>query len=453
MGRQRPPAPAEKPKAAVKEKKKAEVLPSYSVSAADFFTEHMEEAASRSGGTSYMGDEAERACIGLPLEAFSLQYIYSSDVYPLGRMEMVIGESDSCKTAFLFDKGRMFLNHRGGFNYQLNEARDPATLRSSIIGRELLRPGGGFTLDGPCPSLETWQRNVTGLVKKFERTFEKGGCPFPAMTGPDSITGTTNERAIKKIDEAGCAQLTFGQDANLINQYTKYIFPKLYPWPISFVCTSHIKFGSDDYGNKVMRIPGGDALRYVSTYITYLEWSKKALNRSDAAGGRNLRLKSIKSMGDHRSIDVQFVWTYDAANKGEQHSYWDWHKASVVMLTEAKLSTKMREAVDDICNIYDTSSGTHGKCAQLGIKKATPVQEIGRAIMGDTKVLAKLQGLFGIPRRAVFQSGVPYSKQLDDAVTAGSVAKPNFSDIEGVAKDDEDGLEMEEGFISLEDPK
>ncbi len=439
-----------KPKA--KAKKPAWDASNYSNAPAAFFGAHLEENQAKSGGASYLGGkDAELACIGIPLTAFSLQYLYNSNVYLLGRMEMTIGESDSCKSAFLFERGRWFLEAHGAFNYQLNEARDPAELRSSIIGDELLEPGRGYSMEGPCSSLENWQRNITAILKRYERTFaETGGCTFPAMIGLDSITGTTNEKVIEKIDKEGCAQITFGQDANLLNQYAKYLFQRLYRWPVSFVCTNHIKFGTDNYGNRVMRIPGGDELRYVSTYITLLKWDGKVFKRADAAGGRTINIKMKKAAGDHRQCDVDFVWTYDTNENGKQYSYWDWHRASAQILISAQLTTSMRKDLDDACHISDVNAG-YGKCARLGLKKSTPLAEIGKALMDDDKVLKAVQGVFGIPRRAEFRPGVSYSQQIREAIEAGSAAAHSAEDAEGVAPDSQSvELEEEKGGTPLE---
>lgn len=440
------PEPKDKPKA----KKKSWGDNTYVVNAGDFFGTRAEDAKSKMGGNgSLLGTEAERAIIGLPLRAFSTQYLYSSSAYPLGRMEMTIGESDSCKTAFLFEKGRWYLRETGGgFIYLLNEARDPAELRTSIIGRDLLDPTkGGFRLEGPCASLEDWQRRTTGWLHQLENTFETGGCGFPFMLGLDSITGTTNERTIDNIDKEGCAQITFGQDANLLNQYFKYLFQRVYRWPLSFVCTNHIKYGTDRYNNRVMKIPGGDELRYASTYITHLK-TQKQLDRLDISGGRRILISSMKSMGDKREVGVDFVWQYGEG--GEQKSLWDWHSASAELLSS--FSGERKKLLDDIIDfpVVNRQSRTIS-CPALGFRKAVPYDELGKALMDSGKLLETLQDHFGIKRRRLFQPGVIYSEQIAAAIQAGEVEAPVRTDVENAVTDDEDiGDEAAEIVI---DPK
>ncbi len=451
MPRQNPKAAAKaasskKPPAAKSPPKKRAWTSDYDKGAAGFFAAQVSDAQAKNGGV-LVGNEAERVCIGLPLRAFSLQYVHSSDVYPLGRMGMTIGESDSCKTAYLFEQMRWFLNAQdGGAVYELNEARDPADLRTSIVGKDQL-DSGRFKLEGPCESLEHWQRNVTAMLHQFENTFKiKGGCAFPVLIGLDSITGTTNERVIKNIDETGCAQLTFGQDANLLNQYAKYLFQRLYKWPIAFVCTNHIKYGTDKYNNKIMRIPGGDELRYVSTYITHFQKEGKDIERRGLSGGRKLRMKLMKSMGDHRSILVEFVWYHE---NGQQKSIWDWHGATVTMLDEC--SGDVGKEVKEICSIEDLSAAHRtAKCPTLGIRKATPYGEIGKALMEDAKVLRALQDYFGVKRRRVFEDGVPYVDQIRQAIESDEVEVHNAADIDENVDKGADGAPDEPSEVPIQ---
>jgi hypothetical protein len=413
----------------------------FSKSAASFFDDQLTSAEAKNGGI-LVGSESERAVIGVPLKAFSLQFLHSSDTYPLGRMEMLIGESESNKTAYLFEKQRWFLREPGGGAvYLLNEARDPSDLRRSIMGD--LVDKGGFRLEGPCASLEDWQRRTTGLLHRFEGAFKmQGGVAFPIILGLDSITGTTNERVIKDIDEKGCAQLTFGQDANLLNQYSKFLFQRLYKWPIAFVTTSHIKYGTDRYNNKVMRIPGGDSLRYVSTYICLLK-KLKDIDRLDVSGGRRISLKMIKCMGEHREIQVDFVWTYEHKR---QNSVWNWHGATTELL--AGFSGERGKAISAIINFPDWNKTSQTcKCPELGIKKAAPWDEVGAALMQSPKVLGALQDYFGIKRRRPFEAGVPYNEQIARAIAEGQVEGHDMGDVsEGVGDPDEDvadGMESE----------
>ncbi|MEM1953454.1 MAG: hypothetical protein QW299_09030 [Candidatus Caldarchaeum sp.] len=392
----------------------------------DFFQERLKEVQARQGTPGvFLGQDAERVVIGIPLPAFSLQYLYSANVYPLGRMEMLIGESDSCKTAFLFEKGRWFLSTPGGgFVYLLNEARDPAALRSSIIGEDLLSDGR-FVLEGPCESMEDWQRRIShkeyGWLRKLEAVHEEiGDCAFPFLLGLDSITGTTNEKTIASIDEAGHASISFAQDANLLNQYAKYLFQRLYPWPVSFVCTNHIKYGQDRYGNRVMRIPGGDELRYVSTYIVLLKHVKD-IERTSVDGGRRIRFETVKTMGDRRIIEAEFLWLYNQ-HQVPQKSWWDWHSASTELLLSLSLSYP--EKLQDILTFPTVYKNQRScSCPELGLPKPAPYAEVGAALMDpqNEKVLQALQDRLGIRRYRLFEFGISYRGQQERALAEGSL--------------------------------
>lgn len=434
QSRSRPiPTPDAAPKSKAVAKKRA--WDELNVTPADFLSDQVSDSKARNGGV-LLGNEAERVCIGLPLKAFSLQYLHSSDVYPLGRMDMHIGESDSCKSAYAFEKMRWFLREdQSAAVYLLNESRDPAELRASIIGKERLGDGR-FKLEGPCASLEDWQRKLTWYVHRFEEKFKSKGCAFPVNITLDSLTGTTNENVIASIDELGHAKIGYGQDANLINTYAKYLFQRLYKFPIALVTTNHIKYGSDSRGNRIMKIPGGDELRYVSTYISHLKKVGKDIDRLDVAGGRLIEVTMMKSMGDHRSLQVEFSWVHE---NGEMKSTWNWHAATVTFL--AGFTGERRKLVDEVVNFPGyTKSSKSCACPAVGIKKNAPFDVVGQAIMADAKVLKALQDLFGVKRRRAFQVGVPYDQQIAAAIAAGDTETHNSGDVDGAEAGDGDAV-------------
>jgi hypothetical protein len=273
--------------------------------------------------------------------------------------------------------------------------------------------------------MEDWQRRIShkeyGWLRKLEAVHEEiGDCAFPFLLGLDSITGTTNEKTIASIDEAGHASVSFAQDANLLNQYAKYLFQRLYPWPVSFVCTNHIKYGQDRYGNRVMRIPGGDELRYVSTYIVLLKHVKD-IERTSVDGGRRIRFETVKTMGDRRIIEAEFLWLYNQ-HQVPQKSWWDWHSASTELLLSLSLSYP--EKLQDILTFPTVYKNQRScSCPELGLPKPVPYAEVGAALMDpqNEKVLQALQDRLGIRRYRLFEFGISYRGQQERALAEGSL--------------------------------
>jgi hypothetical protein len=360
-----------------------------------------------------VGTEAERVVIGLPLHAFALQYLFHSTVYPLGRMAMLIGESNTCKTAALHEIGRWHLNKsQGAYTYLLNEPRDSPDYRSSIIWDPEAESKRCQLLK--CASMEEWQDHCSGWVTRFEESFKAtGDVTFPMLLGLDSITGTTSQANINKMKEAGHAIANFPVDANLINMYMKWFPNRISAWPISFVTTSHVKFGVDQFGNKQMRIPGGDALRYYSTYILLF----KRGHGAQLQGRRRLEITSFKSsLGeDAQKLTVDLIWWYE--ENGKQHTVWDWHSATVDLLTS--FPAQKQKAIDEIIYFDQVNATGSVVCKQLGFSKPTPKDEVGHAISLDAGLMKALREHFGIHERQVFQDNVSYAEQIRQAIKSG----------------------------------
>jgi hypothetical protein len=375
-------------------------------------------------GNTYMGQDAEKVALGIPLGAFSLQLLYSSNVYRLGLIEVHSGVTDSCKTALLFEKFRWFIANQGKAFYGLNESRDPAELRTSIIGKENLVPSK-FTMRGPYSTLEEWQVDLTTIIKSHQARYSlDGNSTFPLITGIDSITGTTNTKTVEGIMEKGHATLGFAQDANLINTYLKTIAPKVSPWPISLIFNSHIRYEVDKYGNRKEKIPGGLAVVYGMTYHSMMSKSTKEFNRAGAAGGYRITIKMAKVAGTPRQIDVDYLWYHDEGNS--QTTIWDWHGASMENLAVLGKNPKYK-ALKDIINITSVH-GDKTTCPTLGYNKPALSSEVGATLMQDEKILTQLQDFFGIKRRPVFVPGKSFREQKEEALRAGFSAEGDGED-------------------------
>lgn len=399
-----------------------------------WFANNLTEAESkRSEERVYSGKKY--AVLGVPLPALSQQILFRSTVYALGRMGLLIGESDVGKTFMLYELMRWHLAIDGGARYVLNEGRDTPEARDSIL-RKYINEFNFYRNEEPCANIEEWQTIITRQIQWFEEKFQKAnGSHFCWITGLDSVTGSTNKSANDKIEESGFASLQFAQDANLINIYSKFLFHRVHRLPFSFLATSHIKYGQDKFGNRIMRIPGGDALRYNSTYILLLTKLGKDIMRPGGVGGRRLSVKSMKNFGDHSEIEVEYLfWRED----GQQVTVWDWHGATIEHLIN--LSGEKAKAVADIIQFPTINKTVRTvSCPKLGFPKAEIYSKVGQALMANEKILRPLQELFGVQQRVAFRTGVPYRQQIDEAVAAGSVEQHLDQDIEGA--EDMDGTE------------
>lgn len=71
--------------------------------------------------------KANLPIIGIPLNAVSLRYLFGNDVFPVGRMTELVGVSESCKTAFLFELYRWHI-----YNTSDHYPFDPSEMHGEI---------------------------------------------------------------------------------------------------------------------------------------------------------------------------------------------------------------------------------------------------------------------------------------------------------------------------------
>lgn len=392
------------------------------VNVADFFAAQLSQRAAENGRDDvYMGDEGDRIIIGLPLTAFSLQYIFGNTVFPYTRMTELIGRSGSCKTALLFEMYRWHIFNttevvpfypeeaHGGYVHNLVELRDSPGLRDSILQ---LNTKTNYPVI-ITKEVEDWEKSCTDWIKHAESTFDEGMMPYPVALGVDSLTAGTTRKEAEDTWKDGYASPNFSQIARSINLWTKVYFSKMAPWPVSFIGINHVKESKDNRGYTERRVPGGEAIKYAATFLLRLN-KMSDVERLDESG-RNIEIfsekNSLSSAGQQRSIKVQMKWQYD--DNGKQTTIWDWHDASVELLASFEATRKKRIA--DVVQIENLDK-THrtADCRTLGLKK-TSWHEIGHAIMQEPEIVAGLGKLFGIKKRRAFELGVPYREQVDKA--------------------------------------
>lgn len=359
--------------------------------------------------------DAGRTVIVLPLRPLSLQWLLHRNGFPISRLTVLAGLSGSLKTAFVTEMMNWHFDFPDAVvNYFLAEIRDTPELRRSQLGEERYNRVNQI----PCDSIEKWQVLTSNTVKVFEEHFSKkdieSGPTFPLLVAVDSMTGVTSDRVIKSIEKEGHADLGFGQDAFLISSYFKMIPHKIASWPMSWVGTSHVKFDRDRYGNLQVRIPGGLAIEYNTTIILLFK-TLGQISRSNE-NGFSMSIDTYKnSLGEkNKSLSVEFIWTYDEF--GNQRSMWDWDAATITMLYRHLNKDTKYKHLGDVFNFaeYNDKARTC-KIAELGHKKSVPFRQAGFELSQHTELMAKLQSYYGLHSSPVFQSGVSWRKQKQDA--------------------------------------
>lgn len=393
-------------------RKKSSPDSSATSSFSDFFSAQTSVSQSTLGRSDvYVGNSSQEVVIGLPFKAFSLRYFFQNDCFPLSRMTEIYGVSGSCKTALLFEIFKWHVDNNGGYVYNNTEARDTPDLRSSIIGHDRDK---NFPMT-MCSSVEDWQKSITSWFKKGREIYsELGGCPFPVAIGVDSLTGVASESEISGIWEKGHSEIGFAKSANIINSYMKFMFNELRVWPYSFIGVNHAKIGRDARGFPQIKVPGGFSLDFHSTIKIFTQLKDKIEKLKESTRVVNLKMdkNSLSNAGEDREIQVQMKWSMDEET-GTQHTFWDWHEASVTVINNLTPTRKSHACEFLGLENIDKSRKT-ADCNIVGLKKAS-WSEIGQAIEENSEVKAALDKMFSIRKRKPFAEKVPYSEQMEMA--------------------------------------
>ena len=138
-----------------------------------------------------------------------------------------------------------------------------------------------------------------------------------------------------------------------------------------------------------------------------------------------LWIETLKnSLGERlKAIRVAKVWDWlynDDVADFRQHTYFDWHTATLDMLLQLeadKDSKKTWHAINDIVDINAAAQGRYWS-KRLGIPKEKPVRrhEFGKAIDYDREICRELFPILGITRRPVYRPG----ERLEDIIATAS---------------------------------
>lgn len=393
----------------------------------DFSTRLMEKTLERTGQKDELALLGIDPVVGLSLDALSLQYLFGLDVCPIGKSYELVGLPGSCKSFFCHELGRWHVygrtdivpfdatQHTGYYVYNLAEPnRDQPHLRRSVT-RHPLDCYQVFA-NTNHKYVEDWQDACTEVAKTFHETtgpngklVAQGDTPFIGCVAVDSFTGLQTRKEYDDTYESGHADPNYAHTAKSISAYLKSFMPMIGGWPISFVGTNHMK-PKKEAGRIDYHVPGGYALEFCDSIRFRMQMLKPLdLVRSD--GGRSVRFhtekNSFTAAAGYRSLDVNVTW---CGNGDEQLSTWQWHDATIHLLTKG-LDDKSKRKVDKVLDLEIDANNRKVTSSTLGVKKVS-YHEGGEAIMKDPALVRALQDIFFIGRRTPMLVGQTYAGRL-----------------------------------------
>lgn len=240
-------------------------------------TAQMAKAIAKSGAISSGLDEVRRYYGGPEFRSLALEYLFSSNVFPLGIIAQIFGPEGSGKSTIAVDLlNRLFMREGGDAHLIDTEQKINEALMRGLIDAEALEEDR-FAVTR-APTLERAQSTLLTLSKEINaKTHGKGRDENPHMLGValDSFR-VASETTIEAVLKTGHASKSFATEANLWRQFLGAFMSLMQFVPMSIIIVNHQveKESPAGYG-KVYDVGGGLALKFYETYRIQI----KAINK------------------------------------------------------------------------------------------------------------------------------------------------------------------------------
>jgi RecA/RadA recombinase len=361
-----------------------------------FFKGFIDEGRSKFGDDRVLvGTQEEENQFGLELPSFALQYLYHSNILPMGKILGLAGQPASCKSANLFDIMRMCLSAGGVAHLVETENKVNLHFLNSIIGHE---NSGSIRIDS-ASTVQEAQDSVSSAINYY-----KEHCPdkdIPFVIGVDSLAGNTTEDIKKDISKDGHAGRAYPEAALLYTNFFKSLASELIGLPIVVVYTNHLKDKIDGANPNIKTKSGGVAQDFHAAQYIYMSKIKdiELVSRE----GKLIKMKVQKcGLGPaNREIEVPILWDFETVDDKDdpvQVTKWDWHAATARLLVSKKLNGRVAKVSDVTCSSNRYSS------KRLELTKVDD-SELGEALFNDKQYMKDLQKACGFRNWKVFGNG------------------------------------------------
>lgn len=394
----------------------------------DFLSSLADAAQDRFGAGKFIGKGEEEFCIGIPLPALSLMYLFDSTVFPLGKLVSIAGFYQSSKSGLGFEIARWFAKYGGYTQVVECENKISIDLVRSIMGDYY----PAHLRVARAEALEEAQAQLKFSVQYVKEHTDKDKM---ILLDLDSVSGADTEESLEKIEKEGSAGRSHPDHALSWSRWLKGFTSKdLSGWPISMIAVNHLK----EKGNPMPGLPpqktapGGAAWFLHSAWYFWVSRIGKEQRMTRYVDGefitcpqetRRISIECHKtSFGtDARSIAVDFVWYWEG---DKQVSYFDWNASTAQLLSALQMAESKeikqikglkkgfeKGALQEIVDVKVSDNLYTSK--RLDVERVPP-SEFGRLVNADQKLMDELLSFFHVHKHKVFEG----------IVEAKPVAKP-----------------------------
>jgi len=388
----------------------------------------LESARGFRGSSKLLVEGAEVSnIIGIPFPALCLEYLYQSNVYPLGRSEMLAGVQGTNKSCYLYDHYRWFKAAKGVAVHVENENKDDRHTMWEILDHEPNLRVFPFQSD----SMDDWIGIAIDLLTGGPKTrgslrsllgpnFKK----VPVILGVDSFFGKLAEASAETIFKDRCVKRTYSWESQAASRFLKAVTQCIRFVPFAMVGTNHDKISYNEYNQKVHNITGGYALRFQDTIEILME-KLSSERRAEFSYNRILFEAAKNSAGrDHTTIIADIKFGELDPETGQQQVTWDWDTCTTNLLigrdarskSDDKFFGAIKRNLDRVREIVDINemSGNRMWSKALNVPQDDSIDraEMGRLINQNEELRKLLRPILGVRTHKIFKLGELYAEQM-----------------------------------------
>ena len=397
----------------------------------DFVTAALESAQREYGQQRvYTAAEHEKFEYGveIPPHALALRFLTSSNIWPLQRVTQSCGRTRTCKSAFMFELERWFLEADGVVGHYDTENKTSASLLGSIIPPRFLEKGKlsqRYTLRR-TGTINEWQQMMGQDFETLDSLYKaKGRKSFPIFWGVDPLMGSDSAdmaAAIHKLGEA--PGRTFSDAPRMIWQFLRDLTTKTINIPITVHFSHHERVATGKRGG--VDKAGGTGIEFLATIdlhfrLGQLQAAEEAYVARSPEFTQMVRGSNVPIQGKHinilckknsnapdvdKRIYVPFRWTWlhdpTLPNGWRQISWWDWETAAADLMFHQERA--LRDVIDVRRNSSTVGANQKYMSDKLGIDKGVPADEFGKLVTSDPELLAEIQAALHIQQQVVFNA-------------------------------------------------
>ena len=347
--------------------------------------------------------------VGLYLPHLALRYVFRGNVLLFGRSYVVFGPPGSCKSSLLYWLYRLFVQAGGYYMHLEAEDKDQPALRASVLGYPAHIDDDQWR--HRVATLNDYQKLYYSYCEWFRDQCGKLGVGrrVPFIVGIDSLTAKLAENTLDAFtDNDGATTQRFGDAANAIAQWMRWATNTIHGWPFLLVGVNHDKAkpGKSQYDAKTHHAPGGDHPLFAATTRILVERSRQLPRLANGDEGVTVRMKVDKNSASvtGQQIEVDFKWN---ATEPQQRSWWDFDKASIVLLESLIENAKgqLSENLQDLLQLQKHAGGLwSSKALDVAKSDAVTAAELG-ARLEMSPLLPDVERLLEIRQGLIFSPG------------------------------------------------